>query len=68
MNDSRQTREQRHRILGVERSHVLAIADLPFHHKDPFDRMLIAQAMIEDMTVISADRRFADYDVKLMEW
>lgn len=54
------------RILPVKLEHALHIGKLPLIHKDPFDRMLIAQAMVEDMTLISADKVFADYDVKLL--
>ncbi len=41
----------------------LAAGDLPRHHADPFDRMLIAQARRRRLVVVTADRRFADYDV-----
>lgn len=54
-------------VLRVTLSHVLALERLPHHHKDPFDRLLIAQAMIEDVTIISADKVFAHYPIKL-EW
>jgi len=39
---------------------------LPFHHKDPFDRLLIAQSIIEDFTIITADSEFSVYPVKLL--
>ncbi len=42
------------------------LSSLPFHHKDPFDRMIIAQGVAEDLTIISADRAFSTYDCKLM--
>jgi PIN domain nuclease of toxin-antitoxin system len=53
-------------ILGlpVEHSHALRVFALPPHHRDPFDRILIAQAQIEGMTILTADRSFAKYDVK----
>ena len=44
----------------------LAAGALPRHHSDPFDRMLIAQAQMEDLTVVSVDRRFAEYEVELL--
>ncbi|BAU12093.1 hypothetical protein LEP3755_26220 [Leptolyngbya sp. NIES-3755] len=50
-------------ILPIEVSHTAAIVTLPFHHKDPFDRLLIAQALIEQIAMISADRIFDDYGV-----
>ena len=40
------------------------IEDLPFHHRDPFDRMIIAQALQGDFTVIGSDKIFDDYGVK----
>lgn len=45
----------------------LAIAMLPEHHDDPFDRALIAQAIERDLPIITADSRFDDYDVTV-EW
>jgi len=42
----------------------LGVARLPMHHRDPFDRLLISQARSERMTIVTADRRFADYDVR----
>lgn len=44
--------------------HCRLIQDLPFHHKDPFDRMLIAQALVENLTVIGSDEMFDAYKVK----
>jgi PIN domain nuclease of toxin-antitoxin system len=54
------------RILGLAPDHGLAVADLPMHHRDPFDRLLIAQARFERLTIVTADRRFAAYDVPLV--
>ena len=53
-------------ILRLDVDHGLAVADLPMHHRDPFDRLLIAQARSEQLTIITADRRIADYDVPLV--
>ena len=53
-------------LLPVELSHVLALAKLPSHHKDPFDRLLIAQATTENMSLVSADRHFSSYQVSLL--
>jgi PIN domain nuclease of toxin-antitoxin system len=47
--------------IGIE--HTTVIASLPFHHRDPFDRLLIAQAMTEKMPIISIDAAFDDYPV-----
>ena len=49
--------------LPLQHSHALEVANLPRHHDDPFDRLLIAQARVEGLTILSADRRFARYDV-----
>jgi PIN domain nuclease of toxin-antitoxin system len=51
------------RVLGLAPDHGLMVADLPMHHRDPFDRLLIAQALAEELTVVTADRRFAAYGV-----
>ena len=53
-------------ILPVELEHVLALDALPTHHKDPFDRLLMAQANIEDAFLISGDLVFSSYPVKLL--
>ena len=55
------------KIFHVELAHVLALDALPFHHKDPFDRLLIAQAIQEDATLVSADQTFSAYSVKLLQ-
>ncbi len=52
-------------ILPVNLNHVLALDSLPNHHKDPFDRLLIAQAIIEDAFLVSCDLIIARYPVKL---
>ena len=53
-------------ILAVKLEHVLALDRLPSHHKDPFDRLLIAQAHIEEAVLISKDPVFAEYPVKVV--
>jgi PIN domain nuclease of toxin-antitoxin system len=50
-------------VLSIERSHSLRVAVLPFHHRDPFDRMLAAQSLIESLPLISADGVFDAYGV-----
>ena len=52
--------------LPITASHALAAGALPDHHADPLDRMLIAQARAEGLTLISVDGRFRDYDVDLL--
>jgi len=52
------------RPLDITHSHSLWAGELPPHHRDPFDRMLIAQARLEDMVLLTADRALLKYDVK----
>jgi len=58
--------EQAMTELPVTVRHGLAVGQLPMHHRDPFDRLLIAQAQCEGLTIITADRAFAAYDVPIM--
>ncbi|HET6342887.1 MAG TPA: type II toxin-antitoxin system VapC family toxin [Gemmatimonadota bacterium] len=51
--------------LAIEHAHALAVAELPLHHRDPFDRLLIAQAQLEGLTILTIDRRIAAYDVPI---
>ena len=53
-------------ILPVYLSHALYLENLPLHHKDPFDRLLISQAIVENMTLATADPEFAKYQVNLL--
>lgn len=55
------------RVLGLAPEHGLGVAKLPMHHRDPFDRLLISQARTEGLTVITADRRFADYGIAVID-
>jgi PIN domain nuclease of toxin-antitoxin system len=50
--------------MPVEHVHALRVASLPDHHRDPFDRLLVAQAQIEKMTLLTTDPLIAAYDVK----
>jgi len=50
-------------VLGV---HALAVRDLPLHHRDPFDRLLIAQARCEGLTLVTADPAMSAYEVPIM--
>ena len=58
--------EEGFRGLPIGLKHAEAAARLPSHHRDPFDRMLIAQGLTEGLTVVTADERFASYGVKLL--
>jgi PIN domain nuclease of toxin-antitoxin system len=51
-------------ILPISLAHLGVVATLPFHHRDPFDRLLVAQAMIEQLPVISIDSSLDAYSVK----
>lgn len=53
-------------VLPIDLPHALHVTGLPHHHADPFDRLLIAQAAVEAMTLVSADRRFASYSIALL--
>ena len=53
-------------ILPINPRHTIQVSHLPFHHKDPFDRMIIAQALVDDLPVISSDRNFTNYGVELL--
>lgn len=53
-------------LLPFEARHAAALAALPLHHRDPFDRMLIAQAIADDATVVTVDERFRVYGVRTM--
>ena len=58
---ARYFRESGYRLLAVEAEHAAAVEDLPAHHQDPFDRILVAQARIEPMRLISHDPMIARY-------
>ena len=52
--------------LPISIAHGVAAGQLPHHHEDPFDRMLIAQALAEGLTIVTRDKRFGDYGVGLL--
>ncbi len=53
-------------VLPITLKHMTKLIELPFHHRDPFDRLIIAQALREEIPVISSDTIFSDYPVKLI--
>jgi PIN domain nuclease of toxin-antitoxin system len=53
-------------LLPIELTHVLVLDTLPLHHKDPFDRLLIAQSITERTTIVSTDSQFSAYPVALL--
>jgi PIN domain nuclease of toxin-antitoxin system len=55
------------RELPVTHAHAIAAGRLPPHHRDPFDRMLVAQAVTEGLTLLSRDESIALYDVDILK-
>lgn len=49
------------RLLPLERNHAARVADLPWHHRDPFDRLLVAQAAVEGLMLVTADKALSAY-------
>lgn len=58
----RQVEESGFTPLPISVAHALAAGRLPRHHDDPFDRVLIAQALAEGLTIVTHDKHFADYN------
>lgn len=56
----------RFHLLPIRLPHIARVADLPRHHRDPFDRLLVATALAERLTVVSTDRAFARYGVPVV--
>ena len=54
------------KLLDISVKHTQQIISLPLHHRDPFDRMIIAQSITENLTVISKDKNFSLYAIKLL--
>lgn len=52
--------------LHVEHTHALQVAILPHHHRDPFDRLLVAQSQVERLPIVTADPAFDAYDVEVV--
>lgn len=57
----------RFKIIPIEPAHAMGTRDLPFHHKDPFDRLLVIQAKLGSMTLVTQDRVLAAYSVPILE-
>lgn len=53
-------------LLPITTTHILTSSTLPFHHRDPFDRLIIAQAKSEGLTVLTKDMEFSNYDIDLL--
>lgn len=54
------------KILEIIPEHLEQLAKLDFHHKDPFDRLIIAQSLVENMTIITKDTKFVSYPVNIL--
>ncbi|MDI6775300.1 MAG: type II toxin-antitoxin system VapC family toxin [Verrucomicrobiota bacterium] len=52
--------------LPIEHVHALRVASLPDHHRDPFDRLLVAQAQVEGIPLMTVDRQFEAYDIEII--
>jgi len=60
-------KQQGFEILSITAQHANKLGDIPRHHRDPFDRMLIAQAIEESLTIVTHDRAFKAYDIPIIE-
>lgn len=54
-------------LLGINDKHVIQTAELPDIHQDPFDRLIIAQATLEGLSVLTADRAWSKYDIPVIQ-
>ena len=59
--------DQAFEMLDITVEHAHAVRDLPAHHRDPFDRMLVAQAKVEGLTLVTGDIRLKKYNIPLIE-
>jgi PIN domain nuclease of toxin-antitoxin system len=55
-----------HEILPIRAEHAWRAGALPRHHRDPFDRMIVAQALAEDLVLVTHDERLADYELRIL--
>ncbi len=51
-------------IFHIEFEHIAKVAELPFHHRDPFDRLLVAQSLVEKLPIVSADTTLDSYGIR----
>ena len=59
--------EQPFEMLDISADHAHAIIDLPMHHRDPFDRMLVAQSKVENLRLVTRDAHLKRYEIPLLE-
>jgi PIN domain nuclease of toxin-antitoxin system len=52
-------------VLPIETYHIFALSELPLHHKDPFDRLILVQSQMENLSLSSADTVFSNYEINL---
>ncbi len=52
--------------LQIQKSHLEALVDLPFHHRDPFDRLMVAQSLFENMTMMTKDNEIRKYAISIL--
>ncbi len=52
--------------FAIQHIHALRVAELPHHHRDPFDRLLIAQAQVEKLPILTSDPQFQKYDIEVI--
>ncbi|MBC8438413.1 MAG: type II toxin-antitoxin system VapC family toxin [Deltaproteobacteria bacterium] len=60
------TRKMQIEVLDFSGTHAMALGKLPFHHKDPFDRMIIVQALVNKVALMSDDSKFLKYNCKII--
>lgn len=53
--------------LAVDRYHAFRVSQLPWHHRDPFDRLILAQAQVEELPIVTADEQLMDYRVAIVD-
>lgn len=61
------TEVERIEVMSIETPHVLAVEAMPQHHRDPFDRILVAQAQAAGLPIVTSDRAIARYDVDVID-
>ena len=62
----RRLRDTRTTVIAISDRHALHVAELPPHHRDPFDRLIIAQAQIERLQIVTADPQFDAYEIDVI--
>jgi PIN domain nuclease of toxin-antitoxin system len=61
---STQIEDNEIKLLPIEKHHLKELAKLPFHHRDPFDRLIISQGIAENLPILTYDRLFSNYPIK----